>query len=335
MNVGSRIPRSYRIVYRDESRAGGRLVLTTEIVSVRRPFDARVETRTGPPPGRKVLDVTVNGFGRIRTARALLSVPPGAAPPDRRPDALLADARKDGYALERERRRIDGRICRVYRFAGDATATLARVSHAEKDYADLCIDNAGLVLEEVTFSDGKILLRRLAVEVDENPALADSLFDVKGTPLDVRAGGGTIRALVPGSRTPGSFWELPSPPAGFVHMGRYAVVPPQAALGNPQQRSEIIATVDDIWVDGADVLIVEQGGTLGGGEPFSADRDARDVHVAPLGDGELAYALRSSEVRVKTGPGHFVVVEGTLAPSRLLAIARSLVKVSGGALTFR
>jgi len=40
-------------------------------------------------------------------------------------------------------------------------------------------------------------------------------------------------------------------------------------------------------------------------------------------------------VRVKTGPGHFVVVEGTLAPSRLLAIARSLEKGPGGALTFR
>src|SRR5947208_12140993 len=119
-------------------------------------------------------------------------------------------------------------------------------------YTDLCIDGAGLVLEEVSFSSGKILLRRLAVEVDENPTLADSLFGVKGTPIDVRSGGGTIRALTPGSRTPGSFWELPSAPAGFAHMGRYAVIPPQAALANPQQRGSIVATVDDVWVDGPD-----------------------------------------------------------------------------------
>jgi hypothetical protein len=100
------------------------------------------------------------------------------------------------------------------------------------------------------------------------------------------------------------------------------------------QRSSIIASVDDVWVDGADVLIVEQGGTLGGGEPFSADKNARSVHAGPLGDGELAYTLRSSEVRVRTGGGRFVIVEGTLSPSRLLAVARSLVKTNGGALTF-
>src|SRR5206468_3371693 len=115
---------------------------------------------------------------------------------------------------------------------------------------------------------------------------------------DAKLGGGVVHAVTAGSRTPGSFWELGSPPRGFSYRDRYAVVPPQGAIADPRQRSSVIATVDDIWVKGPDVLIVEQGGTLGGTAPFARDPNARRLRVGVLGRGELIYGLRSSEVRV-------------------------------------
>ncbi len=330
VDVGSRILRSYEIVYRVESRAGEKLDVATDDVFVRRPFEARVETSSG---GKQVA-LTVNGFGRVRTSTALLAVPPSAAAPDLRPDVFVKEAQAKGYALEREPRRVLGRICRVYRIADDSgSSSFPPVAKTPKSYSDICVDGAGLALENVSFSDGKLLSRRIATRVVENPKLDDKLFDVAGEPVDAKVGGGSVREVT--GMPPGSFWELPGPPGGFVHKGRYAVIPPQGALTDPRQRSSIIATIDDVWVNGPDVLIVEQGGTLGGADAFGSDPNARRVHAGSLGDGQLSYALRSSEVRVKLKGGHFVIVEGTLAPSRLLAIASSLVKVGGGTLSFR
>jgi len=332
VRVGSRVPSAYRIVFRHEDRVGGGLSSSSEIFSVRRPFEARDETRRGG----QVVVLTINGFARVSTGRALLAVPPAAANGDMRPDAFLSDAIRDGYAQARERRRVVGRACRVYRTAGDSGAgSLPRIRDLRGNYIDRCFDAAGLLLEEVSYVDGHLIDRRIATQVDERPAFRKNDFDVGGAPIAPKLGGGSVKELTAGSRTPGSFWELPQPPAGFEHMGRYAVIPPQSELTDPQKRTSIVATVDDVWVHGPDVLILRQGGTLGGGEPFGKDANARRVSVGALGSGDLLYALRSSQVRVSTGKGHFVIVEGTLAPTRLLAIARSLVKGKGGALTVR
>jgi hypothetical protein len=332
VNVSSRVPSAYRIVYRHEDRVGGGFSSSSEVFGVRRPFDARDETRRGG----KLVVLTINGFARVNTGRALLAVPPAAANGDMRPDAFLGDAIRDGYALARERRRVAGRVCRVYRTAGESgPGSLPPVRDLRGNYIDRCFDASGLLLEEVSYVDGKLIDRRIATHVDEHPTFSDSDFDVGGTPIGAKVGGGSVKELTPDSRPPGSFWELPRPPAGFAHKGRYAVIPPQSELTDPQKRTSIVATVDDVWVHGPDLLIVRQGGTLGGGEPFGKDANARRVSVGALGSGDLLYALRSSQVRVSTGKGHFVVVEGTLAPARLLAIARSLVKGNGGALTVR
>jgi hypothetical protein len=333
--VATRVLDSYEVVYRHEGRAGGRLNLTTDVVDVRRPFDARVETRSGPPPGGTVIDVTINGFTRIKTTRTILAVPPTSPPADLRPDAFLRDAVRDGYAQERERRRVAGRTCRVIRTGPDSSGSIAPIKALEGTFVDRCFDAAGLLLEEASYTDGKLLDRRLAVSVDEHPDFDPAAFDVSGQTLDEKIGGGSVRQLTADSRTPGTFWVLHAVPNGFEHQGRYAVVPPQSELTDPRQRESIVATVDDVWTSGPDVLIVEQGGTLGGVAPFGPDANARTVDVGALGRGQLQYSPRSSVVRVTTSGGRFVVVKGTLAPTRLLAIARSLVSETGGALTVR
>ncbi|MGH2760688.1 MAG: hypothetical protein ACRDKJ_14150 [Actinomycetota bacterium] len=336
IRVASRIPSEYRLVYRVESRAGDELVVSTEKVWVRRAFEARVESWTGAPPGRRRTSTTVHAFARINTGRAVFAVPPAPAPQDFRIDANLAEAERAGYADAREHRRVGGRICRVYRRGAEGgSGTLSRLGEKEPDeYTDTCFDAAGLPLEVAMFVDGKLLTRSIAVVVDEDPQLADRSFRVGAPTLEVRQGGGSVLRVDPDSRPPGDFWEARDDPRGFDHFGRYAVIPPQAGFEDPTQRPGIVTFVSDVWTRGRDVIVVEQGATLGGRAPFQADPNARKVAAGDLGRGELAYGLRTSEVRILLEGGHFVRVHGTLAPSRLLAVARSLSKVEGGDLVY-
>jgi hypothetical protein len=336
IDVASRTPSGYRLVYRVESRAGDEVVVSTERVWVRRPFESRVESWTGAPPGRRRTNTTVNAFARINTGRAVFAVPPAPAPQDFRLDSNLTEAERAGYVDPRERRRVAGRVCRVYRWGAEGgSGSLSRLDEDEPgEYTDSCFDADGLPLEVVTYVDGKLLTRSIVTQVEEGPRLADRLFGVGDPTLEVRQGGGSVLRVEPDSRPPGDFWELGEAPRGFERDGRYAVIPPQAGFDDPTQRAGIVTFVSDVWVRGRDVIVVEQGGTLGGRPPFQADPNARKVSAGDLGRGDLAYGLRTSEVRVLLEGGRFVRVHGTVAPSRLLAVARSLEKVEGGDLVY-
>src|SRR4051812_3167120 len=50
---------SYRVVYRVENDAGGDHVLSTDDLTVRRPFESRLVSRVGAPPGTSESSVTI------------------------------------------------------------------------------------------------------------------------------------------------------------------------------------------------------------------------------------------------------------------------------------
>lgn len=335
VDVGSRPPDLYRIVYRVENRAGGQMIVGTETLLVRRPFDALSVRKAGPPPGAKEDNRTVNAFGRLRQGELVLAVPPATAALDRRLDTYVRAASKDGYVQPRETRRVADRPCRIFRLsAPGGIEGLERVRDIEDTYTDICIDAAGLVLEEVGVVEGKLLNRKLATGVDDDPEVPEGAFDTGDPTLDVRQGGGSVRRVTLASRPPGRFWEMREAPEGLGHEGRYTVVPPQTGFDDPTQRQRLIAFTTDVWRDGTDVLIVEQGATLGGSAPFAEDPNAREVRVGALGRGQLVYGPSSVEVRVLRDGGRFVRVTGTLEPSELLRSARSLEEVEGGDLEF-
>jgi hypothetical protein len=335
VDIASRVPRSYRIVYRSESRAGDDVVVNTDEVVVDRPFDARSQTRAATA-GSKTRAKTVNAFGRLATDRTVLAVGPSPASLDRRADVFFPAAVEDGFAAARELRRIANRTCRIFRIAGSsATPSLEKVSDADDDYSEVCVDEAGLILEELGVVDGKLLTRRIATRVDEDPKVDDGIFDLGAPTLGVRQGGGSVRRMADDSRPPGNpFWEPEDAPGGFRHRGRYAVVPPQSGFDDPTQRSQLIAFTSDVWVDGRDAIVVEQGATLGGSEPFEEDLSSEFVDVGDIGEGELVYGYITTEVRFLLGGGRFVRVFGTVEPKRLLAMARSLEEKEGGTLVF-
>lgn len=349
------IPTRYRILYRVESRGGGELVVGTEEVRVRRPFDARVDERPGdpaPPDGKAPADtVTVTRFGYLgvesRQAQPVaLNVPPNPGVGDFPSVDALEAARAQGHAELGPRRRIAavGRECQVYRLgAGIGGGPVVPVGKGGNEAGEVCIDDAGLVLEDVSFLRERVLRRMVAVEVDESPELPSDLFegpDVDPPPAD--QGGGSILAVEPTSRPPGDpFYELADPPRGFRHRGRYALIPPQAEeFADPLRANSRVAGVVDVWVDGPRFIVVDQSETLGRVKPFDPHPHAVPVDVGALGQaatgekGELIFGLRTSEVRVVQDGGRYVRVYGSVAPDDLVDVARALTPEPGGELVY-
>jgi hypothetical protein len=333
-DVSVRTIRAYRVVYRVESGNGGSRSVSTDRLLVRRPFDARLESFAGRPPGDRRLSTTITSFARLRVQGATFAVAPTAPGADLRLDAFLRDALADGYTLRRARKRVAGRSCRVYRVAAVTGAeSLGRVARAGDDYEELCVDADGLVLERDSFADGERVGRRRATSVSEDPDITEPSFHTGDPTAGVRDGGGSVQELAPTSKVPGDvFWELRGLLKGFRKRGRYAVIPPQAGFKDPLERAGIVTFVSEVWTRGPDVVVIEQGSARSGRPPFAADRNARKVSLGALGSGELRYGLSGSEVRARTGGGRFVRVSGTVPPSKLLAIARMLRKTEGGPL---
>ena len=331
----TRTPISYAITYRVEDGAGDKVTITTDRFVVRRPFESSLTAYSGPPPGQVVLNEQVSRLGRVMiwspaAATTVIDAPPALAGFDQRVDPLLSDALSRGALVQRERREVAGRSCQVYRAKGALISGLGPFDPNGRDYLDACLDEAGLVLEEVVVTNGTITRRRLAALVEEGIEHPPEAFRIDLTPtLAVRDGGGVTRAVTPTAEPPGEFFVLDTPPDGFVSAGRYAVVPPQGTVfGDPAQRLARLASVADVWTRGPDYLMIDRGGTLGGDQPFAKDPFGRPVDVGSVGQGELIPHVRASEVRVTTPTGYVRVV-GTLPPDRLVEIARTLRRVQG------
>jgi hypothetical protein len=329
-----RVPMSYRIVYRVESLSDRETAVSTEDVHVGRPFDSRTEARVGAPPGSARQAVQVTSFGALETLAGDTSQPliiqtvPDLAAADVRADVDLPELEAQGLTIRREVRRIAGRPCQVFRF-GESILSGAIKPYAagSASFADECIDEAGLVLEDLWVTNGTRTRRKVATSVREGDA---PNVAIKGPFVEPKQGGGAVKPVDPASHSIGETYDLPAP-AGFTYRGRWAVVPPQPIDPNdPNGRSRLVAGTADVWVRGADVVILDQGGTLGGGAPFADDETAPAVEAGAAGRGRLVLGLRMNQVRVLVGGGHYVKLLATLPSQDLRNLASTLVKLTGG-----
>jgi hypothetical protein len=304
------VPTSYHITYAVSS-SGARW---TEDLWVNRPFDSddwshRADeeiSRVTAALGRQVVQAQA-------AAQGVLQVPPNPAPGDVRLDAVAATAIARGQLVARAQRTIAGRRCRVYRSAQPLAARTIVAKPTEENHVDTCVDREGLVLEERA---GAVHKRAVKVEF----AGAHD-FAVDGTEVPLDQGGGRITPLTDDSRPPGeSFFELASPPKGFTHQGRYAVVPPQ-----PRVIGSLATSVDDVFVRGADVIVVSNGHRAAAAEPGGTT----------VGELQLYVSAAGSRVAKTSAHGAYVEVRGTVSPAALLNLAKSLVRKSPGTLVTR
>lgn len=330
---------SYRVTYRVDAGVPVGRAVRTETLEVRRPWQSRLTTRPGPPPGRSVSEVRVGDFGKvdIRTTgqvESVLALPPDLAPQDLRLDADLPALRRARGLVAREQRTVLGRRCQVYRSTAPPQGqNVERFTTASADVVDSCVDRDGLVLEQLQLFKGKLLVRRRAVRVDTTPQFAADAFSITKAPtVPVSLGGGSVVAVDPASpsSSPGLAFVVDRVPDGFTYQGRYAVAPP-AATSNGLPDASRRGGYTDVWVRGIDLLILDQGGTTYGTDPLGALPLGSKVNVGALGTAVAAPGARLSQVAVTLPGGNYVRVLGTIGLDQLTAVLGSVRRVSGGA----
>ncbi len=318
-------PATYRIMYRVENFAGGKRVVSTEELWVRRPFESRQETRAGPPKGRVTQSQAISRFGLFGTSGAnsdpiVVRVAPSVASSDFRFDGVLGALVEERRLVPRERRRVLGRECEIYR-TGEPVGTNRFPRASDSDWADHCIDHHGLLLEEVWSSGGRVLRRRLAVDVDENLALPAKLFKTNPLALPVDLGGNALSKLNESRST--TRWRLASVPRDFDYRGSYTF-----RTGTPVQPGRSVGatreSIVDVYANSKQLLVVEQGEASDPGA-FARGRRTRRVRVGRLGDAIEVLEVSGTTIWARPPGTGFVRVFGTLAPLQIRRIAAMLV----------
>lgn len=337
------VPASYHVTYSVTTASG----TTAEQLWVRRPFDGVDITYADAPPGTTPSLVTVYRLGvqvlKAATAEAaLLHIPAGAAPQDIRADVVVPAAIRAHKAKPVARGVVLGRPCQVFRTATPLRAGPLPALRSHRTYVDTCIDAAGIVLRETQVSGGRTVSDRRAVLVQTgDTAVAGAPFGLSGTPTPYDSGGGAFTPLTLASRPPGGSWALQNLPHGFRHLGRYAVVPPQPQLfgqggngyGTMGLPGGLVTEMDDVFVRGADVIVLQQGSTLNGAT-FAPPANGDGVDLGDLGRGQLLLAGNGTTVVAEPGNHKgFVRLFGTLPSNELVTLMRGLTKQPGGTLT--
>lgn len=329
-------PAAYRIDYRVEAYGGDEPVVTSDRLWVRRPFESRLEVYDGPEPSGRPSAVQVGSLGGFRAEgdrreAVVVAAVPGPPASDVRVAPALPDALARGRVELVEWRTVLGRRCHIVRSAAPLATAELGAPERDGEHTDTCIDATGLVLEELVVDGGRPLLRRVAIDLEVAPDVDAVSFETGEHTLEVDQGGGFVAETEPRSRVPGRFFEATAP-AGFQRAGRFAVVPPQPdRFGDVRRRGERVTQISDVFVDGADVVVLDQGGTLGGVDPFP-DLDGVAVDVDGFGEASLGHGLAGSRIVIVLGEGRFLRARGTVAPDVLLDLLEALDEVPGGEL---
>lgn len=339
--VVGQTPSDHRIVYVLTDPQGGR-DSETDRVWVRSPFESRLETASGTPPGGDAISVQVGDLRHLRIGgvsdAATVARVPGLAPSSIRLAPIIDDAIDAGLLERREQREVAGRRCQVFRSGSTLGSGPLRPITGE-EFADSCVDADGLLLEETLFVDDSPVFRRTAVEVEVGDIADDDLFATGDPTAPVDRGGGSTVPAAADSFPVGTFWVLPDDgvPDGFRLRERFSVIPPQPdRFADPTLRDAIIAGVADVYVrDDGRFFVAYQGGTLGGVPAFPSAEEvaaAEPVDAGAVGDGAVLLSALGTEVRIPLDGGRFVHVIGPLPPMTLVEIARSLEAIEGDGL---
>lgn len=332
-------PDVLEVVYRVERVATG--VVDTERRLVRAPFEVRIETHRAEPDEADLdadptlLDIAVLGGAETGPAgqdRLLVVVPPTPALRGAHLGTDLAAAEEAGL-LEPLGfgRQVAGRACTELRTGAPLDGGLLRAP-TDDDRADVCVDDAGIVLREEVSSGGQVVERRTALSVDPDPDLDGAELDEAFAPLGHRIpeadGGGRVRLVTPDSRPPDvAHYELAAPPAGTELLGRFGVLTDTVPGPNAAGSVGAVISMVDVHAGGGEVVVVENGAAVVGGPVLGRGDVPVPLPFAP--DATAVFLTTGVELRAPLASGRFVRVTSTLPLADTVALARSMRVVEG------
>ena len=338
-------PAGYHVVYR--VTAAGQPVQTDELW-VERPFDSADITASGPTSGTALLTIVSRIGAQVLeagngAAPNLVRVPVGPPGADVRIEPLLGPAVTAGLLLVVGHDSVMGQACTLIRSEASLRAPGPLLALTPgRSYVDTCLDRDGIVLQESTYRNGSLTQQRRAISLQIGAAAgAGGDYAVSAPTTPFNQGGGSFVQLTLASSPPGRSWFPAHVPAGFTHTGRYDVIPsqPQAFSGDASQPPGVsglppglVTELDDAFVNGPDLIVLQQGETAGGSR-FQPPTGGQTVDLGALGRGQLLLSAGASAVTAEPGGGsQFVRITGTVPPSVLLDVARSLTVEPPGTL---
>lgn len=313
---------SYRIVYamRDTAQQD-KLVRSTEIVEVERPYSARIETREGPPPGGELLSGSVTNrdfFWNLQKggeAQFGMRRPPGTAHRDTS-FVVLREAAAAGLADERRSERVLRRRCTVFAFKEPRPQPLAPPT--QDDSVEACVTPDGIVLREAWRLKGRVVLRRQAVELDVNTQIPDERFRIGETPDPAVEANRLItqsQAVTEDGKPEGRV-HRPDPPRGF-ESDRTAMHFESGGGQGPPRNSWFRS-----YVRGPEVVVVDEGSYRSSSPPWNR-AEGEPIRLSRRWTARVVYLLDQAEVRLWRSTGgdlpetQFLRVQ---APSRDLGV---------------
>lgn len=311
---------SFRVVYRIDDTAGSEPQTQTDVLAVRRPFEARLEHREGRPPGGEVVSSTVinqrfqfytsRGEERFATGRI-----PGSLPQVFSVEAL-EEAAAAGMAERLGEASVSGEECVRYRYRQAGAEPLARANDQER--VEACVTEDGILVQEVVVIDGRQVRVSEAVEVDRRPAFGAETFLTERNPAE-EPGARLLETeqVVAEGASDASRVAL-AVPEGF-EVARQVTVQRQLGPGSPP-----VALFVQGSTRGVELVVTEELLTPSADAPWSGE-DGAAVDLGEGRTGRVVYYGSSTEVRVAVG-GRFVTVSSP-RPELALAVARTVVPV--------
>jgi hypothetical protein len=311
--------RAYRVVYRVEDTAGAAPLTSTDVLSVRLPYEARLEHRDGPTPDGEVLSATVTNQ-RFRfnfsggEERFVLRQVPDALYSTVSVEALEA-AVAAGAAERLGEGTVGGEACTRYRYraAGDEILTPGD----DQQRVETCVTPDSIAVSEIIVLNGRQVRTAEAVEVDRAPNFTAETFLTNRAPANEKE----TRLVEEGQKVT----EGPAPegverlgmsaPTGFK-AGRTAGVGRQVSPASP-----LLTLFVQTFERGTETVFVEELLSISETAPWSeAEGDA--VELGATRTGKVVYRPNSAEVRVKAGDEWVRVTSAR--PELALAVARTL-----------
>jgi hypothetical protein len=336
----SNAPATYHLTYKVDTTGAEGVSTSTEDVTVQRPFNGIVVAKGGVPPGGTEQWRAVSNFGLYSDTTAggqptVQHSVPQAALGDFRLDATLQDLVTAGTFAPREVRQVLGRECQVYR-TGEPLESFGTQAATSTDYTDACIDNAGLMLEEVSVQSGALAERIIATAVDTPATIANDTFAIAGTPASVADGGVDLTQVDPSAPPAAGYWVLDTPPPGYTLMGRYHLVmqaqdtsstDPEATTTTTEagQAPPTTESWADVYVNGNNLIEINQGS---GQEPDTQTTGGVTGDLGALGSTTAIANLTGSELVAHPGQtgNYYVHVMGTVPLATIQQVASSLHK---------
>jgi hypothetical protein len=318
---------SYNLTYKVQVISDtGAIEHHLEKLSVRRPFDDHVIFYAGETVSETTeFEITDNlGLSATSSAGGAPQVQQGlptAGKTDVRLDITLDDLVKSEYFTAREQRRVAGRNCTVFR-TGRTVESNSVAKATDTDYVDVCVDESGLMLEEMAVNSGKVSLRVIATEIAFEPTFADDTFTINLPPLGTADGAPVLEEIDKDTSPNANLLRLATLPAGFEHKARYLLREAPAAEAAGAGVAPTKDTYVDVYVNGTKTVVVHQGPTAN--EPQIDTADAQTIDIGLLGQAKLLLGVSGNNVVANPTGMWFIHLNATLPSADIQALASQL-----------